>query len=61
MVEPDTAAGSGVAEELMPFDGIDVEAEVEPHGPAPSGRSLTAPERVDIERQLRPADPEAAG
>ena len=44
-------AGSSDPDQLMPFEGIDVEADVARFGLAPSGRSLSETERVDVTRQ----------
>lgn len=44
-------AGSSDPDQLTPFEGIDVEADVARVGPAPSGRSLSDAERADVTRQ----------
>ena len=52
--------GSSDPEQLMPFEGIDVEADVAQFGPAPTGRSLTDTERLEVARQMaRPNGPGA--
>jgi hypothetical protein len=51
--------GSSDPEQLMPFEGIDVEADLAQFGPAPTGRSLTGAERAEVARQL--ARPDGAG
>jgi hypothetical protein len=61
MREPTPSVGSGDSEELMPFEDIDVEAATSSVGPAPSGRSLSAAERAEIERQLPAGGPEPVG
>ncbi|MFL6099800.1 MAG: hypothetical protein ACJ71T_07585 [Actinomycetales bacterium] len=48
--------GSSDPEQLVPFEGIDVEADVAQFGPAPKGRSLTDAERLEVARQMARRD-----
>jgi hypothetical protein len=41
-----------VPESVMPFEDVDVEADVQRFGAAPEGSSLTPEERADVRRQV---------